>query len=54
MVKDRSLRGTLNWMQFSMTCDIPKNTGRIEDSFIFWGSGKVWIDTNSLAFDIVK
>ena len=54
MVQDKSIRGTLNWMPFSLTCDIPKNTGHIETSFIFWGSGKVWIDTNSLELTIVK
>ncbi len=54
MVQDNSLRGTLNWTPFSLTCEIPKNTGRIETSFIFWGSGKVWIDTNSLELTIVK
>jgi len=54
MVKDNSIRGTLNWTPFSLTCDIPKNTGHIETSFIIWGSGKVWIDTNSLELTIVK
>jgi RNA polymerase sigma factor (sigma-70 family) len=54
MVQDKSIRGTLNWTPFSLTCDIPKNTGHIETSFIFWGSGKVWIDTNSLELTIVK
>ena len=54
MVQDNSIRGTLNWTPFSLTCDIPKNTGHIETSFIFWGSGKVWIDTNSLELTIVK
>jgi len=53
-VQDKSIRGTLNWTPFSLTCDIPKNTGYIETSFIFWGSGKVWIDTNSLELTIVK
>jgi len=54
MVRDNSIRGTLNWTPFSLTCDIPKNTGHIVASFIFWGSGKVWIDTNSLELTIVK
>jgi RNA polymerase sigma factor (sigma-70 family) len=54
MVQDKSIRGTLNWTPFSLTCDIPKNTGHIETSFIFWGGGKVWIDTNSLELTIVK
>jgi hypothetical protein len=54
MVQDKSIRGTLNWTPFSLICDIPKNTGYIVTSFIFWGSGKVWIDTNSLELTIVK
>jgi RNA polymerase sigma factor (sigma-70 family) len=54
MARDNSIRGTLNWTPFSVTCDIPKNTGHIATSFIFWGSGKVWIDTNSLELTIVK
>jgi RNA polymerase sigma factor (sigma-70 family) len=54
MVQDKSIRGTLDWTQFSLTCEIPKNTGHIVTSFLFWGSGKVWIDTNSLELTIVK
>jgi RNA polymerase sigma factor (sigma-70 family) len=54
MVGDKSLRGTLNWTPLSLTCDIPKNTGYIVTSFIFWGGGRVWIDTNSLELTIVK
>lgn len=54
MVQDKHIRGTLNWTPFSLTCDIPENTGHIVTSFIFSGSGKVWIDTNSLELTIVK
>jgi RNA polymerase sigma factor (sigma-70 family) len=54
MSKDYSLKGTLDWTQFSVTCDIPKETQHIETCLIFWGSGKVWIDTNSITLDIVK
>lgn len=54
MVRDHSLKGTLDWTQFSITCAIPKNTWHIDTSFIFWGSGKVWIDTNSLDFEIIN
>jgi RNA polymerase sigma factor (sigma-70 family) len=54
MAKDYSLKRTLDWTHFSVTCDIPTNTVHIDTSFIFWGSGKVWIDTNSLAFEVVK
>jgi len=54
MVNDKSLRGTLDWTRFTLTCDIPANTTHIVASFIFWGGGKVWIDTNSLELSIVK
>ena len=54
MVNDHSLRGTLDWTPFSLTCDIPQNTSRISTSFLLSGSGKVWIDTNSLELTIVK
>jgi len=54
MAQDSSLRGTLDWTPFSLTCDIPKNTGYIATSFTFWGSGRVWLDTNSLELTIVK
>ena len=54
MVKDYSLKRTLDWTHFSVTCDVPTNTVHIDTSFIFWGSGKVWIDTNSLALEIVN
>jgi hypothetical protein len=54
MVQDESLSGTMDWTLFSLTCEIPENTGNIVNSFIFWGGGKVWIDTNSLELTIVK
>jgi hypothetical protein len=54
MVQDTSLRGTMDWTPFSLTCDLPKDTGLIVTSFIFWGGGKVWLDTNSLDLTIVK
>ena len=54
MINDQSLRGTLNWTQFSLICDIPQNTSRITTSFLLSGSGKVWIDTNSLELTILK
>ncbi len=54
MGQDQSLSGTLDWTEFSLTCEIPKNTGNIVNSFIFWGGGKVWIDTNSLELTLVE
>jgi len=54
MVGDTSLTGTMDWTPLSLTCEIPENTTHIVTSFIFWGGGKVWIDTNSLELTIVK
>ena len=54
MVNNHSLGGTMNWTPFSVTCAIPKNTTRIEPGILLLGSGKVWIDTNSIDLEIVK
>jgi hypothetical protein len=54
MVNDHSLKGTRDWTQFTVTCAVPKQTGKIDTGLIFWGTGKVWIDTNSISVDIIK
>jgi RNA polymerase sigma factor (sigma-70 family) len=54
MVNDYSLRGTRDWTQFSVTCVVPKQTQYLRTGFGFYGSGKVWIDMNSLKCEIVK
>jgi hypothetical protein len=54
MVRDSSLKGTRDWTQFSVTCVIPDNTEYLRTGFNFFGSGKVWIDMDSLKFEIVK
>ncbi len=54
LARDHSLKGTLNWTPFTVTCSVPKQTGRIDPGIIFWGTGKVWIDTNSIALTIIK
>ena len=54
MSGDYSLRGTLDWTQFSVTGQIATDTKHIDTPFIFWGSGKVWIDMDSLTFEVVK
>ncbi len=46
MSRDYSLKGTLDWTQFSVTCRIPENSSHVDTSLIFWGSGKAWIDTS--------
>lgn len=54
MADDYSLSGTRDWTQFTVTCDIPKTAQHIEMSLVFWGSGKVWIDKESLKYKIIK
>ncbi len=54
MTGDFSLKGTLDWTHFSVTGVIPKDTRHIDTPFIFWGSGKVWIDMDSLKFEVIK
>ena len=48
------LKGSRDWTQFSVTCDIPDDVNHIDTAFIFHGSGKVWIDMDSLKIKVVK
>jgi RNA polymerase sigma factor (sigma-70 family) len=54
MINDYSLKGTRDWTPFSVTCVIPKQTQYLRTGFNFHGGGKVWIDMDSLKFEIVK
>jgi len=54
MVKDSSLKGTRDWTQFSVTCVIPDDTEYLHTGFNLFGSGKLWIDTDSIKLEIVK
>ena len=54
MSRDNSLRGTRDWTKFSVTCAVQDNTQHIDTAFIFWGSGQIWIDMDSLKFEIIK
>jgi RNA polymerase sigma factor (sigma-70 family) len=54
MVNDYSLKGTRDWTRFSVTCVIPKDTDYLHTGFNFFGSGKVWIDMDSLKLEIIK
>ena len=48
------LKGTQDWTQFTVTCVIPDDINHIDTAFIFYGSGKAWIDMDSLKFKIIK
>jgi hypothetical protein len=54
MVGDNSLKGTRDWTQFSVTCVVPKDTEFLRTGLNFFGSGKVWIDTDSVKLVVVK
>jgi RNA polymerase sigma factor (sigma-70 family) len=54
MVNDYSLKGTRDWTRISVTCVIPKDTEYLHTGFNFFGSGKVWIDMDSVKLEIVK
>jgi len=49
-----TLKGTRDWTSFTVTCAIPDDAQHIDTAFIFYGSGKAWIDMDSLKFKIIK
>jgi hypothetical protein len=53
-VNDRTITGTIGWAKYSLTCVIPKGTQCLDTGFAFDSSGKVWIDMDSLKYEIVK
>jgi hypothetical protein len=58
-VKDKlaggnTLKGTKDWTQFSVTCTVPDEVNHLDTAFILYGSGRAWIDMDSLKFRIVK
>lgn len=54
MFHDYSLKGTRDWTPFSVTCAVPKDTEYLDTGFNFFGSGKAWIDTDSVKLEIIK
>jgi RNA polymerase sigma factor (sigma-70 family) len=54
MYRDYSLKGTLDWTPFSVTCTIPDDAEYVDTGFVFTGSGKAWIDTDSIKYEIIK
>jgi RNA polymerase sigma factor (sigma-70 family) len=49
-----TFRGTHDWTPFAVTCAIPENSEYLRSGFDFLGSGKAWIDTNSIKYEIIK
>jgi RNA polymerase sigma factor (sigma-70 family) len=54
LVNSSRLKGTLDWTKYSLECVIPKETQCLDTGFAFNGSGKLWIDMDSLKYEIVK
>ena len=54
LVNDYSLTGTRDWSRFSVTCKIPDDTEYLHTGFNFFGSGKAWIDMDSIKLEIIK
>jgi len=46
--------GSSDWTLRTVTRGIPKETQCLDSGFAFHGSGKVWIDMESLKYEIVK
>ncbi len=44
--------GTTGWTKHVITCFIPKTTQCLDTGFAFTGGGKVWIDMQSLKYEI--
>ncbi len=44
--------GTTDWTEHVITCTVPKDTQCLDTGFAFSGSGKVWIDMDSLKYEI--
>ena len=54
VARNSSFKGTHEWTQFSVTCPIPEDTGYLLTGFNFLGSGKVWIDLDSIKYEIIR
>jgi hypothetical protein len=46
--------GTTDWTLRSITCAVPKGTEDFQHAFFIFGPGKMWVDIDSLKFEIVK
>ncbi|HXE41699.1 MAG TPA: hypothetical protein VN516_01650, partial [Candidatus Baltobacteraceae bacterium] len=47
------ITGTTDWTERTIICMIPKDTQCLDTGFAFTGKGKVWIDMNSLKYEII-
>ncbi len=48
------ISGTSDWAEHSITCIVPEDTEDFQTGFFIFGPGKLWLDMDSLKFEIVK
>jgi len=58
LARDRRLgggptTGTTDWLFKTVICKVPEDTECLDTGFAFTGSGKVWIDLQSLKYEII-
>jgi RNA polymerase sigma factor (sigma-70 family) len=51
-VGGKLIRGTTGWSKLTILCEIPEGTQCLDTGFAFHGGGKVWIDMDSLQYEI--
>jgi len=49
----KPIRGTTDWTHYTITCKIPETTQCLDTGFAFHGSGKFWVDMESLKYEIM-
>ena len=52
LVNDRSITGTRDWQEYTLTCLVPETTQCLDTGVAFSGSGKLWIDMASLKYEV--
>jgi RNA polymerase sigma factor (sigma-70 family) len=48
------ISGTGDWAEHSITCVVPEDTEDFQTGFFIFGPGKLWLDMDSLKFEIIK
>ena len=48
------IRGTRDWAEYSITCDVPEDTQDFQTGLYLWGPGKLWLDMDSFKCETVN
>jgi len=51
-VGGKNIRGTTDWTKHTILCEVPEDTQCLDTGFAFHGSGRFWIDRDSLQYEI--